>query len=246
MRDGRQVTTVVLTPAGREALCGHVAELQRMARIVGSDRRAATRSRQLTPVTRTPEPPMPPTRGPLRLECGQPHCPAGAAPLHRCHGSIGGSATGMADRAGPSGCATTVSPTAVAIAATPSPRPVRPSPSVVVPLTDTGAPTASESAACASARRRADLRPVADDLDRDVADLEAGLAHQPGRLGEQGRPRRPGQLGPGGAEVRPEVTDAGRREERVAGGVGGDVGVGVAVEAALAGPEQPGDPQLAP
>jgi DNA-binding MarR family transcriptional regulator len=39
VRDGRQVTTVVLTPAGREALCGHVAELQRMARIVGSDRR---------------------------------------------------------------------------------------------------------------------------------------------------------------------------------------------------------------
>ena len=39
VRDGRQVTTVVLTPAGREALCGHVAELQRMARVVGSDRR---------------------------------------------------------------------------------------------------------------------------------------------------------------------------------------------------------------
>ena len=39
IRDGRQVTTVVLTPAGREALCGHVAELQRMARVVGSDRR---------------------------------------------------------------------------------------------------------------------------------------------------------------------------------------------------------------
>ena len=40
-RDGRQVTTVVLTSAGREALCGHVAELQRMARIVGSDRRTS-------------------------------------------------------------------------------------------------------------------------------------------------------------------------------------------------------------
>ena len=39
VRDGRQVTTVVLTPAGRDALCGHVAELQRMARVVGSDRR---------------------------------------------------------------------------------------------------------------------------------------------------------------------------------------------------------------
>jgi len=45
VRDGRQVTTVTLTPAGREALCGHVAELQRMARIVGSDRRGELRSR---------------------------------------------------------------------------------------------------------------------------------------------------------------------------------------------------------
>lgn len=45
VRDGHQVTTVVLTGAGREALCGHVAELQRMARIVGNDRRGDLRSR---------------------------------------------------------------------------------------------------------------------------------------------------------------------------------------------------------
>ena len=45
MRDGRQVTTVVLTAAGREALCGHVAELQRMARIVGNDRPGRQRPR---------------------------------------------------------------------------------------------------------------------------------------------------------------------------------------------------------
>ena len=43
----------------------------------------------------------------------------------------------------------------------------------------------------------------------------------------------------------PEVTDAGGREERVAGGVGGDVGVGVAVETALTRPVQARDPQLA-
>ncbi len=42
---------------------------------------------------------------------------------------------------------------AVAIAATPSPRPVSPRPSVVVAETLTGAPTAAESAASASARR---------------------------------------------------------------------------------------------
>ncbi len=72
------------------------------------------------------------------------------------------------------------------MAATPSPRPVRPSPSVVVADTDTGAPTAVDSTASASARRGPSLRPVADDLHRDVADLEAGGPHPPGRLGEQG------------------------------------------------------------
>ena len=45
VRDGHQVTRVALTAAGREALCGHVAELQRMARIVGNDRRSDLRSR---------------------------------------------------------------------------------------------------------------------------------------------------------------------------------------------------------
>ncbi len=39
------------------------------------------------------------------------------------------------------------------MAAMPSPRPVRPSPSVVVPLTDTGAPHAMDSSPSASARR---------------------------------------------------------------------------------------------
>src|SRR4029079_365224 len=42
---------------------------------------------------------------------------------------------------------------AVATAARPSPRPVRPSPSVVVAETDTGAPTASVRTASASPRR---------------------------------------------------------------------------------------------
>ena len=41
------------------------------------------------------------------------------------------------------------------MAATPSPRPVRPSPSVVVAETVTGAPTASDSTLSASARRGA-------------------------------------------------------------------------------------------
>ena len=179
--------------------------------------------------------------GPTRVPLGQP-----SEPDHRSispQGRVGTTSTYWSISVRPRWSGAT---RAVAIAATPSPRPVRPSPSVVVPLTDTGAPTASESTACASARPRADLGRVAHDLHRHVADLEPRLAHQPGRLGQQGHPRRSGQLGPTGAEVRPEVADAGRREQRVAGGVRGDVGVGVAVEPALPGPEQPGHPQLAP
>ncbi|WP_051080181.1 transcriptional regulator [Demetria terragena] len=39
-KDGHVHTRVALTPAGREALCGHVSEIQRMARVVrGSERR---------------------------------------------------------------------------------------------------------------------------------------------------------------------------------------------------------------
>ena len=86
---------------------------------------------------------------------------------------------------------------AVAIAATPSPRPVRPSPSVVVPLTDTGAPTASESAACASARRLPTLGRLPTTCTATLPISTAGRAHQPGRLGEQGAPRgaRPARAG---------------------------------------------------
>src|SRR5699024_8349849 len=51
----------------------------------------------------------------------------------------------------------------------------------------------------------ADLRAVPDDLDGDVADLETGLAHDPGRLGEQVRPRGTGELRTVDAEVLTEV-----------------------------------------
>jgi len=40
--DGRRTTRITLTPAGREALCGHVSELQRLAR-VASPRVAGSR-----------------------------------------------------------------------------------------------------------------------------------------------------------------------------------------------------------
>ncbi|HIZ98061.1 MAG TPA: transcriptional regulator [Candidatus Janibacter merdipullorum] len=38
--DGRRTTRVSLTPAGREAVCGHVSELQRLARLVSPRPRA--------------------------------------------------------------------------------------------------------------------------------------------------------------------------------------------------------------
>jgi len=103
---------------------------------------------------------------------------------------------------------------AVAIAAMPSPRPVRPRPSVVVALTLTGAPTAADSAAS-------------------------------GGLGEQGGPAGAGPLRLRGPEVRAEIAQAGSAQQRVAGGVGGHVGIGMPFESLrFAGPVQAGEMEL--
>jgi hypothetical protein len=108
---------------------------------------------------------------------------------------------------------------AVAIAATPSPRPVSPRPSVVVAESETGAPTTSASSRLGLGARAPMRGPVADHLDRDVADLEAGGAHASYGLGEQGGAGGAGPLRLGRAEVAAEVAEPGRREQRVAGGV---------------------------
>ena len=71
------------------------------------------------------------------------------------------------------------------MAARPSPRPVRPSPSVVVADTDTGAPTAAESAASASARRGPIFGLVADHLYRHIGDRPPVVADTPDHLGQQ-------------------------------------------------------------
>ncbi|HCE60301.1 transcriptional regulator [Janibacter terrae] len=42
LTDGRRTTRVTLTPAGREALCGHVSELQRLARLASPRPRVRT------------------------------------------------------------------------------------------------------------------------------------------------------------------------------------------------------------
>ena len=85
----------------------------------------------------------------------------------------------------------------MAMAATPSPRPVRPRPSVVVAETVTGAPTALLSTASRLGPAGAEPRAVADHLDGDVADLEARGA-DPSAVSVS---RRSGGTGPGGSDV---------------------------------------------
>ena len=114
---------------------------------------------------------------------------------------------------------------AVAIAAMPSPRPVSPSPSVVVAETDTGAATAAPSTSWASRRRGPSFGLVADDLDGDVADDKAGVGHDPRGLRQQRDTGGAGQLRAVGAEMGAQVSEPGSGEERVAGSVGGDVGI---------------------
>jgi phytoene dehydrogenase-like protein len=92
---------------------------------------------------------------------------------------------------------------------------------------------------------RADLRSHADDLYRYVADAVAGLAYPARGLGEQRDAGRAAPLGLVGAEVRAQIAEPGGGEQRVAGGVRGDVAVRVAGQAGLAGPVEPGDVQRA-
>ena len=81
---------------------------------------------------------------------------------------------------------------------------------------------------------------LAHELDGDVADLEAGLAHAAGGLAQERGPGGPLPPGLGGAEVRAQVAQAGGREQGVATRVGDDVAVGVAGQAHLTGPLQAG------
>ena len=133
------------------------------------------------------------------------------------------------------------------MAATPSPRPVRPRPSVVVAETVTGAPSASDSACLGLRAARPEARPVADHLHGHVADLEARGPDPTRGLPEQrdaGR-ARPGRLR--GAEVGAQVAQPGWPTEGVAGGVRRDVGVGVTLETLrLVRPGQAGEVERHP
>ena len=133
---------------------------------------------------------------------------------------------------------------AVAIAATPSPRPVRPSPSVVVAETETGAPDGGRERRRGLGPARTQAGAVADHLDGHVADLEAGRPHPRCGLGQQGRAGGAGPLRLRRAEVRSEVAEPRRREQGVARGVRRHVAVGVTLEALrLVGPGEAGEVQ---
>ena len=97
------------------------------------------------------------------------------------------------------------------MAASPSPRPVRPRPSVVVPATETGAPpTAADSTRLGLVAPRADARPVAHDLDGEVAHHPAVAGQDGGRRGQQRDAGGPRPLGARGAEVLPRDRPAPR------------------------------------
>ncbi len=118
---------------------------------------------------------------------------------------------------------------AVAIAATPSPRPVNPRPSVVVADTDTGAPRTSDSTRCASSRRGPIFGRLPITWTAALPIVHPASVEQPAHLGEHGRARcAPSHLRPVGTEDRSEVAETGRGQQRVAQGVRGDVAVRVA------------------
>ena len=117
---------------------------------------------------------------------------------------------------------------AVASAARPSPRPVRPRPSVVVALTETGAPTAALSAASASARRGPILGRLPTTCTATLPISKPAARTRRAVSASSAAPAAPAHCGSDGAEVAAEVAEARGRQQRVAGGVGRDVAVGVA------------------
>ena len=116
------------------------------------------------------------------------------------------------------------------MAAMPSPRPVSPRPSVVVPLTDTGAPQADPRAASASSRRGPILgrSPITC-----TATLPIRNPASPTRRAHSVSSRTPDAPDHSGRSVPktvPRSPRPGRRQQGVAAGVGGDVAVGVPAE----------------
>ena len=113
----------------------------------------------------------------------------------------------------------------------------------MVAETLTGAPAASLRTRWDSSRRGPNLGRLATNCTAMFPISNPVGADDPGGLGQQGHARGPGVLGPVGAEMRAEIPDPAGREERVGGGVGHGVAVGVAGQSPLAVPEQAAEPQ---
>ena len=135
---------------------------------------------------------------------------------------------------------------AVAIAARPSPRPVRPSPSLVVADTDTGAPSSGRPACRPRPRLRRSVRSAAGCRSpgrRRCRSRSRRRAPGRGGLGEQG-PAAPGAPGSTPAPTYREVASRGRRARHAESSASqaacsSDVRVGVTLEALrLVGPVQ--------
>src|SRR6266487_187824 len=88
--------------------------------------------------------------------------------------------------------------------------------------------------------------PVADHLNRDVADREPGIGEQSRGLAKQLRPPRalPPRLG--GTELTAEISEASRGQQRIARSMRNRITIGMTGQAPLARPVQTCEVQLAP
>ena len=123
---------------------------------------------------------------------------------------------------------------AMAKAAMPSPRPVKPSPSLVVAFTPTrpaSIPAISAMRARIALAVRRDLRPLADERHVEMDDAAAAFAHAAHRVGEEAVGRSALPLRVGGRKVLADIAVADRAEQRVGQRMEADIGVGMADEA---------------
>ena len=124
---------------------------------------------------------------------------------------------------------------ATAKQAMPSRRPSAPSPSARLPFTVTGAPDGlARGGASISSRRGASFGASSTTVQSTLPGSQPGGAHVGDRSAQQLEAVGPGQRGVGVGEVLADVAEPGGAEQRVGDGVGDDVGVAVAGEAALA------------
>ncbi len=136
---------------------------------------------------------------------------------------------------------------AVAMAAIPSPRPMKPSFSLVVALTATRSmvtPATAAMRARMASRCGPIARRLADDGDVEMGDAAAALAHALRREGEEAVGARALPLRIAGRKMRADVAVGERAEDGVDQRMERRVGIGIAGEAALMGDAHPAEPDM--